>query len=238
MTAASLPHCRTAPNATLSGMHLLRAPLLLLALVALAVSAAAAPERWQKDIDAFVARDAAQAPQPGGVVFVGSSSIRMWDSLANDFPGVHVVNRGFGGSELADSVHFFDQLVRPHAPRAIVLYAGENDLWSGKSPETVLADFQAFCTKAHAAFPDARVAYIAIKPSPSRGKIRDAVVRTNSLIQAHCAKDPRRVFVDIYTPMLDADGEPRRDLFLDDMLHMNKAGYAIWTRVVAPVLKP
>jgi len=214
-------------------------PRLLLAFVALAVSTFAAdPAKWQKDIDAFVAADAAQSPHPGGIVFVGSSSIRMWKTLKEDFPGFHVVNRGFGGSQLDDSVHFFDQLVRPHTPRVVVLYAGDNDLWSGKSPETVLADFQAFCAKVHEAFPQARVAYIAIKPSPSRWKIREQMIRANELIQAECAKDPHRVFIDVFTPMLDASGEPRPELYLKDMLHMNEAGYAIWTRAVAPVLKP
>jgi len=214
-------------------------PRLILAFVALAISTFAAdPAKWRKDIDAFVAADAAQTPQPGGIVFVGSSSIRMWKTLKEDFPGFHVVNRGFGGSQLDDSVHFFDQLVRPHAPSTVVVYAGDNDLWSGKSPETVLADFQAFCAKVHEAFPQARVAYIAIKPSPSRWKIREQMIRTNELIQADCAKDPRRVFVDIFTPMLDASGEPRPEFYLKDMLHMNAAGYSVWTRAVAPVLKP
>lgn len=238
MTAASLPHCRTPRIATLSGMNLFRLPRLLLAFVALSASLAAAPERWQKDIDAFVAQDAAHPPKPGGVVFVGSSSIRMWKTLAEDFPGLNVVNRGFGGSELADSVHYFEQLVVPHAPRVVVLYAGDNDLWSGKSPETVLADFRAFCTKVHTTFPNTRVAYISVKPSPSRWKIHEKFARTNALIAEECDKDPRRVFIDIYTPMLDAEGQPRPELYLKDMLHMKPAGYEIWTRAVAPVIKP
>jgi Lysophospholipase L1 and related esterases len=219
-------------------MNLFRPVAALLALALSVTLATAASDKWQKDIDAFIAADAAKPPQPGGVVFVGSSSIRMWKTLADDFAGTHVVNRGFGGSQLADSVHYFDQLVRPHAPRTVVLYAGDNDLWSGKSPETVLADFQAFCAKVHEAFPQARVAYIAIKPSPSRWKIREQMIRTNELIAAECAQDPRRVFIDVFTPMLDADGQPRPEFYIKDMLHMNAAGYAVWTRAVAPVLKP
>ncbi len=219
-------------------MNTLRLAVAFLALTVSATCALADPAKWQKDIDAFTAADAAQAPQPGGIVFVGSSSIRMWKTLSGDFPGFHVVNRGFGGSQLADSVHFFDQLVRPHAPRTVVLYAGDNDLWSGKSPETLLADFQAFCAKVHEAFPAARVAYIAIKPSPSRWKIREQMIRANDLIAAECARDSRRVFVDIFTPMLDANGQPRPEFYLKDMLHMNDAGYDVWTRALASVLKP
>lgn len=219
-------------------MNPFRLAVAFFALTAAATLASAQPAKWQKDIDAFVAADAADAPQPGSIVFVGSSSIRMWKTLQEDFPALSVVNRGFGGSQLADSVHFFDQLVHPHAPRTVVLYAGDNDLWSGKSPETVLADFQAFCAKVHQAFPAARLAYIAIKPSPSRWKIREQMIRTNELIAAECARDSRRVFVDIFTPMLDANGQPRPELYLEDMLHMNAAGYEIWTHALAPVLTP
>ena len=219
-------------------MPLKRLVPLALATFVLFAPAIAAPEKWAKEINEYVAQDAALPPKPGGVVFIGSSSIRLWKSLEEDFAGIHVLNRGFGGSELADSVHYFDQLVRPHQPRVVVLYAGDNDLWGGKTPETVLADFRAFCEKLHGAFPKARLAYIAIKPSPSRWKIRETITRTNQLIADECAKDPRRGFVDIFTPMLDASGAPRPELYLEDMLHMNGAGYALWQKAVAPVLKP
>jgi lysophospholipase L1-like esterase len=160
-----------------------------------------------------------------------------WDSLAQDFPGVKVINRGFGGSQLADSVYYADRVVIPYQPRMVVLYAGDNDLNAGKTPETVLADFKAFAAKIHAALPKTRIVYIAIKPSPSRWKLKDKVTRANALIAAECAKDKRFAFADIYTPMLNAQGEPRPELFVKDMLHMNAAGYAVWKPVVAPLLK-
>jgi lysophospholipase L1-like esterase len=208
----------------------------LLALT-LAASALAAPEKWAKEIDNLTKNDAAHPPARGGVVFVGSSSIVKWTTLAKDFPGVATVNRGFGGSELADSVFYADRLVIPYQPRAVVLYAGDNDLNAGKTPETVLADFQAFCAKVQTALPEARIVFISIKPSPSRWKIHAAMERANALIAAECAKDRRRVFVDVWRPMLDAKGEPRPELFVADKLHMNPQGYALWTPRVASALR-
>lgn len=198
----------------------------------------AAPEKWTAAIDKFTQADTTNPPPHGAVVFVGSSSIVKWASLEKDFAGTKVINRGFGGSELADSVFYADRVVIPYRPRTVVLYAGDNDLHAGKTPETVHADFKAFAAKIHAALPDTKIVYIAIKPSPSRWKLKDKVVKANTLIAAECARDKRRfAFADIYTPMLGTDGQPRPELFVQDMLHMNPAGYAVWTPVVGPLIK-
>src|SRR4051812_21107855 len=210
----------------------------LLAVVFLALPLRATPDQWAGDIEKFTTADAAHAPQAGAVVFVGSSSIRFWESLATDFPGIATINRGFGGSELADSVFYADRIVIPYHPRLVVLYAGENDLAAGKSPETVFADFQAFRTKVHTALPKTRIIFLSIKESPSRARVRAEVRKANQLIAADCAKDPRCTFVDVNTPLLDAAGNYRPELFRDDQLHLKPAGYAIWTKVVAPYLKP
>jgi lysophospholipase L1-like esterase len=210
----------------------------LLAALLLAAPALATPDKWAADIDKFTAADAAQPPAAGGVVFVGSSSIRLWSTLAGDFPGVPVLNRGFGGSEMADSAFYAGRIVIPYQPRLVVVYAGENDINSGKSPETVLADFQAFRAKVHAALPATKIIYLSIKESPSRAKVRPQVQAANRLIAADCATDPRCTFVDVATPLLDAAGGYRPELFREDQLHLLPAGYAIWTRVLAPYLKP
>jgi lysophospholipase L1-like esterase len=214
-----------------------RAFLPALALACFAPLAFAAPEKWAAAIDKFTQADAVNPPPRGAVVFVGSSSIVKWSTLAKDFPDVKAINRGFGGSELADSVFFADRIVTPYKPRVVVLYAGDNDLNAGKSPETVFADFKAFVAKVHTSVPEARIVFIAIKPSPSRWNIRDKGERANALIAAECARNPRLRFVDIWKPMLDANGEPRRELFVADMLHLNEAGYTVWTPLVAPHLK-
>jgi len=198
---------------------------------------AGAPEKWVNDINRFTEADAKTPPPRHGIVFVGSSSIRMWTSLAKDFPGLPVVNRGFGGSELGDSVAFAERIVTPYQPRTVVIYAGENDINAGKSPEVVRDHFNAFRAKVHAALPQARIIFIALKPSPSRWKLKDDMIRANQLIAAECRQDKRLTFLDIWPDMLNAQGEPRPELFLKDMLHMKPEGYAIWTARLAPQLK-
>ncbi len=204
----------------------------------LTATALATPDKWTADIDKFTAADSSQPPPQGAVVFVGSSSIRYWTTLGQDFPGVVSINRGFGGSELADSIFYAGHIVIPYHPRLVVLYAGENDLNSGKSPEVVLADFRAFRGKVHAALPQTKIIFLAIKESPVRVKIRAQVLAANRLIAADCATDPRCTFVDVATPLLDATGGYRPDLFREDQLHLLPTGYAIWTKVLAPYLKP
>jgi lysophospholipase L1-like esterase len=218
-------------------MSLPRRRFLLLAFLAAGAAAWAAPAKWAASIDAFTRADAANPPPRDAVLFVGSSSIVRWKSLARDFPEVRVVNRGFGGSELADSVHYLDRLVLPHQPRVVVLYAGENDLQAGATAEQVHARFQAFRQGLHAALPQTRLVFIAIKPSPSRAKIRERIDRANTLIAATCREDPRLAFADVVPPMLDAAGQPRAELFVADRLHLSEAGYAVWQPIVAPLLR-
>jgi lysophospholipase L1-like esterase len=217
--------------------HSLRRRLTVLLALAVASCAAASPAYWSRAIEQLTAADATHPPRDGGIVFVGSSSIVKWDSLASDFAGEHVIKRGFGGSELADSVFYADRIVLPYHPRAVVLYAGDNDLAAGKTPEQVFADFQAFVTKVHGALPHCRIVYIAAKPSPARWHLREKFQHANALIAAACAKDTERLrFVDVWPAMLGADGKPRTELFVTDKLHMNAAGYAIWTPLVKAAL--
>jgi lysophospholipase L1-like esterase len=199
----------------------------------------AASEAWTNEIDQLTATDATNPPPAGGVVFVGSSSIRLWETLAQDFPDIPTINRGFGGSELADSVFYFDRIVLPYAPRLVVLFAGSNDLALDKPPETVAADFKAFRTKLHAALPETRLIYLSVTLSPSRARVHEQMRTANRLIAADCATDPRCTFVDINMPMLAPGGiTPRPELFGPDQLHLNRDGYALWTKVLAPHLKP
>jgi len=212
--------------------------LSLVVLLLPAGRAAASPEAWAKDIAALTATDAANPPPAGAVVFVGSSSIRLWTTLAQDFPGIPTINRGFGGSELADSVFYEDRLVLAYHPRLVVLFAGTNDLWAGKSPESVAANFTAFRSRLHAALPQTKLIYIAITLAPSRARIHEQMRTANRLIAADCATDPRCTFLDINPSMLGPDGgTPRPELFRPDQLHLLPAGYAIWTKVLAPYLK-
>jgi lysophospholipase L1-like esterase len=194
-----------------------------------------AADRWQADMAKFAAQDREHPPQEGGVVFVGSSSIRLWD-LEKSFPNLNAVNRGFGGSEVADSVKHVDLLVLRHKPRVVVLYAGDNDIAHEKTPEQVARDFDAFVSAVRKELPETKILYIAIKPSVARWKLADQIRDANSRIQAACEKDEHCEFVDVWPPMLGDDGKPKPELFNDDGLHMNDAGYAIWAKRLEPHL--
>ena len=212
--------------------------VLSLAMAALhAGEGARSPEAiWGKDIRAFEEADKTNPPPRNAVLFIGSSSIRMWSSLAQDFPGHRVINRGFGGSQLSDSVAFADRIAIPYQPKLVLLYAGDNDIAAGKSPEQVFGDFKAFVARIHAALPKTRIGYIAIKPCPAREKYLDSVKAANRLIQQYAASNDQLLFLDIFTPMLAADGRPRPDLCISDGLHCNAKGYELWASVIRPIV--
>ena len=214
---------------------------LAVALVSQAFAQTAAPvdpNRFEPEIRKFEEADRAHAPSTGGVVFTGSSSIRLWTTLAEDFPGVRTVNRGFGGSEIDEAVRYVDRLVVPYKPVQVVFYSGDNDLNGGKSPATVAADYQRFVDAVLAKLPSTRIVILSIKPSLARWALVDKMRETNTRVQQMVARDPAHLtFVDVFTPMLGADGKPRPELYVSDGLHMTPAGYAIWRTALAPVLK-
>jgi lysophospholipase L1-like esterase len=217
--------------------------LLLLALPAIvaAVSPAVADEpdgfaRWEKAISAFEKQDREQSPPKDAVLFVGSSSIRLW-KLPEYFPKEKLINRGFGGSEIADSNHFADRIILKHQPRTIVLYAGDNDIAKGKTAKRVTADFRTFVKTVHGNLPKANILFIAIKPSIKRWNLSETMLEANREIQSICGDDDRLSFVDIWKPMLGDDGRPRAELFAKDGLHLNHDGYKLWTAVLRPHLE-
>jgi len=193
--------------------------------------------RWEKEIAAFEARDKTNPPPKGAILFIGSSSIRLWKTLAEDFPDLKVINRGFGGSEIADSVHFLDRMVIPYEPKRIVMYAGGNDINANKTPEQVARDFRAFVAKVHAKLPETKIAYISIAGNPARWAQVERVKRANELIREFTTTDKRLQFIDVFPHMLGEDGKPLPDIFVEDRLHMNEKGYAIWKRVVGASLR-
>jgi lysophospholipase L1-like esterase len=188
------------------------------------------------EIAQFEATDRAQPPALGGILFVGSSTIRLWPDLRADFPGAPVLNRGFGGATFPDVLYFAPRIVLPARPRLIVLYAGDNDLAAGRTPEQVAADYATFVALVRHALPRTRVVYVSIKPSPSRWALAGAMRRANTLIAAQIARDTLAAFVDVFTPMLEPDGRPKPALYLADSLHMTPAGYAIWRARLAPLV--
>ncbi len=190
--------------------------------------------RWQASMEAFAASDKTQAPAEGGVLFVGSSTIRFWTQLPQDFRDVPVViNRGFGGSTMADCQFFVKQLVLQYRPRQVFVYAGDNDLAEGRSPQQVLESFEGFVAAVRAELPETRIAYISIKPSPLRAELMPRAREANALLAAYVRNLPNSDYIDIFTPMLDLQGAPRAELFGPDRLHMSDAGYRLWRSVIA-----
>lgn len=201
-----------------------------------ATAQVAEADKWEKSIAAFEARDKEDPPPQRALLFVGSSSIRGWD-LGESFPDLRTINRGFGGSQIADSIRYADRIILPYRPRVVVVYAGDNDIGQGKKAETVFADYQTLTRTIHAGLPETRIVFVAIKPSIKRWKLIEEIRKANALIREAAGKDARLEFVDVDTPMIGDDGQPRQELFKDDGLHMNKQGYQLWSKLVRPHLK-
>ncbi len=195
------------------------------------------PERWEETIRKFEEQDRQTPPPPHPIVFVGSSSIRMWD-LKKFFPELPVLNRGFGGSEISDAIHFADRIVVKYRPRCIVLYAGDNDIARGKSPQRVAADFRRFVERIRRDLPETPILYIAIKPSIARWKLWPKMREANRLIAEYCRQQPAVTFIDIATPMLEHGQPPPRELFIADGLHLSEKGYRLWADRLRPHLRP
>jgi lysophospholipase L1-like esterase len=195
-------------------------------------------KKWEPTIEGFEKTDK-QHPVTRGkyIVFTGSSSIVGWKSLNADFPDKNILNRAFGGSQTFEVVHFADRIIKPYKPKQVVIYSGDNDIAAGKTPEEVLNDFKILFSKIKQANRRAVVTFISIKPSPSRKQFMPAIVKTNKLISDFLAEKNRTSFVDIYNPMLTADGKPRPELFKSDSLHMVQAGYDLWRGILKPYLK-
>jgi len=209
--------------------------LLLALLLALPASAQPPADRWEKFVAAYEAADQASPPPKGEIVFVGSSTMRRWD-VASYFPDLKIINRGIDGTELSDAVKYVDRLVLRHEPRLVVLYAGDNDVSVGKVSEQVSVDFERFVRAVHSRLPQTRILYIGIKPSLLRWIQIDRMRLANQVIRAICERDDRLAFVDFDGLMLGWDEKPRKELFVEDGLHLSPQGYQLWTTWLRPYL--
>ncbi len=202
------------------------------------VGASDAPDAWERSITKFEAQDAANPTPDGAIVFTGSSSITFWETLEQDMAPLPVINRGFGGSRIHQVTHFVNRMIVPYRPRAVVLFAGTNDL-AGPHPRTALQIFQsyrAFVLAVQSALPEVLIYYVSITPAPSRWKLWPIASQINDLIRVHCETDPRLRFIDISGRFLGQNGTPRPEFFRFDRLHPNALGYTQWTAGIKPVL--
>ena len=194
------------------------------------------PLRFKGEIDTFIEWDSKNSVPSDAVLFVGSSSIRMW-ATSQSFADMKVINRGFGGSQISDVIYYADRIVLPYKPKVIVFYAGDNDVAAGKSAERVLEDYQKFIKTVRKAMPKTPVIFISIKPSLSRWKLWPEMKKANDMIKDYCKTDERLSFADISVALLGKDGRPDKKLFLDDQLHLSKEGYRKWTAILRPAIE-
>jgi lysophospholipase L1-like esterase len=189
------------------------------------------------EIEAFKKLDKAHPPVKNGILFIGSSSLRKWTELEKTFAAYQAINRGFGGSTLTDAIFYVNDLIDPYQPRQVVIYSGENDIAEGNvSAETVLNRFETLFNLIRQKLPLVPIAFISIKPSPSRAKFQPIVDEANHLIKKFLRQQRKTAFINVYKKMLDKKKQMRPELFVEDQLHMNEQGYAIWTKAIKPYL--
>ena len=195
------------------------------------------PAFWD-DIQAFKKQDSDSFPPKNAILFIGSSSFTMWKDVQQYFPSYRIINRGFGGSSLPDVIRYANDIILPYQPKQIVIYCGENDLAASDTvtAKLVFIRFKQLFTIIRNRYPKVKVTYVSMKPSPSRQLLLSKMISGNELIKNYLSAKKRTSYVDVYKEMIDDEGKPRPDLFLDDNLHMNKTGYAIWHKFIEPHL--
>jgi lysophospholipase L1-like esterase len=194
------------------------------------------PGRFSESIEAFRTWDEKNSFPEDAVLFVGSSSIRMWKSAAA-FPQYPVINRGFGGAHISDVLYYIEDVVLKYEPGVIVFYAGDNDIAGDKTPERVLADYRMFVKSVHNKMPDTEIIYVPIKPSIKRWQKWPEMLKANRRISEFCDSNAKLHFADIITPMLETGNPPSAAVFLDDGLHLSGTGYEIWNKTVGELLQ-
>lgn len=194
------------------------------------------PTRHMEEFLAYEREDIANGITPGGIVFTGSSSVRIWD-VKTAFPGLPVLNRGFGGSIYNDLIQNFHRVIKPYTPRTLVLYSGDNDAACGLTPQEVLDDWKTVVAMTLEAFPKIRILCMAAKPCIARWALDERFRQFNSMMESCVRSDDRLIYVDSYHPMLDVNNRPPVEYFMEDGLHMTPAGYAVWNNLLRPYLE-
>ena len=205
---------------------------------AMAGNSCAQKPAFYDEIQSFRKQDSVAMPAKNSILFVGSSSFRMWTNIKDDFRMHSVINRGFGGSSLPDIIRYADQIIFPYQPAQVVIYCGDNDLAASDTvtSQIVFERFQTLFNMIRKQLPETAVAFVSIKPSPSRAHLLPKVIAANNLIKEFLKGQTKSAYIDVFSAMVDQQGNPKPDLFIDDRLHMNQKGYAIWVEIIGPYL--
>jgi len=193
---------------------------------------------FYSEIQQFKKEDSIHFPPKHAILFLGSSSFRKWQDVQKYFPGYTIINRGFGGSTIPDAIHYLNEIVFPYEPKQVLIYEGDNDLASSDkiTADSVLNRFEKLFSLIRKHLPNTSIAFVSIKPSPSREKLMPEMQEANSMIKDFLSHQKNAAFIDVYHAMLNKDGTPDKSLFIGDELHMNDKGYHIWQRIIKPYL--
>ena len=195
------------------------------------------PLRFQDEVNSYKQADKSNPPQEGCYLFIGSSSMRMWKSLQEDFKDYPVINRGFGGSHFSDVIYYFEDLILTYNPEKIVIYEGDNDIASNKSTGKIMKDLKKLLRMIRNDLDHPDIAIISAKPSPRRWDLKDKYENLNTEIEKLSSKDQDLTYIDVYTYMLNENGRPEPELFMEDSLHMTQKGYEIWKEQIQPFVE-
>ncbi len=208
--------------------------LIILIVFILVRSVEVAAQPFLEEIQLFKKQDSVSFPPKNAILFIGSSSFTNWKDVQEYFPHFTIINRGFGGSSVSDLIRYIDDIIYPYQPKQIVIYCGENDLAASDTVtgKMVYSRFVQLFEKIRLKLPGISVVFISLKPSPSRWYLKDKMAAANSLIKRYLLTKKKTSFVNVYSKMLDADGTPMKDIFLEDELHMNAKGYIIWQKLL------
>ena len=204
--------------------------ILLRVCLSLTVACSATPQPWELAIQQFEAQDKLNPPPTGSTLFVGSSSFTLWASLEADFSPYPVINRGFGGAQTSDLLTYMDRIILPYAPANIIFYCGGNDLATGTSGADLTAELKKFTQRVHSNFSDTNIYILSVKPSPRRMNLWPKMQAANAARQQFARQTDHVFFINVSQDMFAKDGSLRADIFLEDNLHMNQSGYALWTK--------
>lgn len=186
---------------------------------------------WHDEITTLKQSTALRSNQKDLITFYGSSSLRLWTTMYEDLYPLNTINLGFGGSTYEDCLYYFSEVFEPLQPCSIVLYGGDNDLSIGKTSAMIIADFKNLVQRIYTRFPTTGLAVISIKPSPARAPQLSEIRKTNDFLRAY-VEQLGGTYIDIHTAMLDNEEKPKQELFVADELHLNDAGYALWTSII------
>jgi lysophospholipase L1-like esterase len=194
--------------------------------------------RFWDDVQTIKKFDRIYKPTDNPIVFVGSSSIRLWNDAEQVFARYNVLNRGLGGTVVTDIIHYADQLIFDYQPRQVVIYVGENDLGDGTTPaDTIFARTKKLFNVIRVELPEVPIAYISIKPSPGRDYAKEILIKTNELMRAYISTQKNMHYIDVFKPMINKNGSYRTELFVSDKIHMTPEGYKIWVKALKPYLR-